>query len=78
MLIDRTPDKMYLCREPVDFRKSINGLSLLVKELLLENPLSGHWFVLTNRQRNMVKLLYWSRTRYLRALFCLFDRSNVP
>ena len=67
MLSDLSPEKIYLCREPVDFRKSINGLSLLVEELLLENPLSGHWFVFTNRQRNKVKLLYWSRNG-----FCLW------
>ena len=56
MFGDGLPEKIYLCRKPVDFRKSINGLSLLVEGLLMENPLSGHWFVFTNRRRDKVKL----------------------
>ena len=29
---------VYLCREPIDFRKSINGLSVLVEQALELNP----------------------------------------
>lgn len=59
--------RIYLCREAVDFRKSINGLSLLVAEVLGHNPLSSHWFVFSNRRRNKIKILYWQRTG-----FCLW------
>ncbi len=30
--------QVYLCREPIDFRKSINGLSVLVEQELGLNP----------------------------------------
>ena len=31
-------EQVYLCREPIDFRKSINGLSALVEQELALNP----------------------------------------
>ncbi len=64
---DIVHDCVYLCRDPVDMRKSINGLSVMVKEVLVLNPFSGHWFVFCNRRRDKVKLLYWSRNG-----FCLW------
>ena len=48
-----------LCRAPVDFRKSINGLSALVEEALDQDPFSPQLFVFTNRSRDKVKILYW-------------------
>ncbi len=31
-------EQVYLCREPIDFRKSINGLSVLVEQELGLKP----------------------------------------
>ena len=36
---------VYLCREPVDMRKSIDVLSLLVQEAMELNPFGGTVFV---------------------------------
>jgi transposase len=49
-------------REPVDLRKSIDGLVGLVKSVLAEDPLSGSVFVFFNRRGNYVKLVVWDRT----------------
>lgn len=46
---------------PIDMRKSINGLSILVVEVLNENPTSGQLFVFRNKASNKIKLLYWER-----------------
>jgi transposase len=37
-------DQVYLCRAPIDFRKSIDGLSALVEQELVLNPFGeyGH------------------------------------
>jgi transposase len=49
-------------REPVDLRKSIDGLVGLVKSVLAEDPLSGSVFVFFNRRGNYLKLVVWDRT----------------
>ena len=50
---------VYLHREPVDFRQSINGLSAVVEGAMGLSPLSGAVFVFCNRRRDKLKILYW-------------------
>ena len=50
---------VYLCRQFVDMRKSINGLSVLVEAVLAKDPFSGHLFVFCNKRRDKLKMLYW-------------------
>ena len=61
--------KVYLAVGHTDMRKAINGLSLLVEEVLGADPFSGHLFVFSHRRRRMVKLLYWDRNG-----FCLWQK----
>jgi transposase len=51
--------RVYLAKEPQDFRKQIDGLSLQVQEVLGLDPLSAHLFVFRNRSRDKLKVLYW-------------------
>ena len=51
-------------REPVDMRKSFDGLLALVRGALHEDPLSDCVFVFVNRRRNLLKAIYWDRTGY--------------
>jgi len=60
-------DQVYLCRDPIDFRKSIDGLSVLVEQALELNPFGSALYVFVNRQRNKIKALYWHRNG-----FCLW------
>ncbi len=57
--------EVYLCREVVDFRKSINGLSALVEEHLGLNPFGPQLFVFCNRRRDKLKILYWERSGFV-------------
>lgn len=59
--------QVYLCKEYIDFRKSIDGLSVLVEQELSLNPFASALYVFTNRQRNKIKVLYWHRNG-----FCLW------
>lgn len=61
--------RVYICREPVDMRKSYDGLSGCVEQLLSADPLSGHLFVFFNRRATMVKILVWDRTG-----FCIYSK----
>lgn len=62
--------KVYLCIEPVDFRKAIQGLSLLVEQALELNPFEATLFVFINRRRDKIKILYWEKNG-----FCLWYKS---
>jgi transposase len=57
--------QVYLCKEPVDLRKSIKGLAALVEGVLRLNPFSEHLFAFTNRRRDKVKILYWERSGFV-------------
>ena len=57
--------EVYLCRDIVDFRKGINGLSVLVEQVLLLNPFSEHLFVFCNRSRTAIKLLYFESSGFV-------------
>ena len=59
--------RVYLHREFVDFRKSINGLSVIVEEAMALSPFDGSLFVFCNKQRDKLKILYWDSSG-----FCLW------
>lgn len=58
---------VYLHRDVVDFRQSINGLSVIVEHAMQLSPYEDALFVFCNRRRDKLKLLYWDRTG-----FCLW------
>ena len=58
---------VYVAREAVDRRKSIDGLALWVETSLPVLPLSGSVFVFFKRGRDKVKLLWWDRPGFWMA-----------
>jgi transposase len=56
--------KVYLARGTTDMRKSFDSLSGAVREVLAQDPLSGHLFVFCGRRRHIVKILYWDGTGF--------------
>jgi transposase len=69
MLFRHEPRRILAFSEPVDMRKSFDGLVALVQGTLREDPLSGTLYVFTNRRGTHLKLVYWDRTG-----FCLFAK----
>lgn len=61
---------VYLCRDPVDFRKGLHALAVLVEGQLKLDPFSSGLFVFRNRRGSGVKLLYWERNG-----FCLWQKK---
>ena len=51
--------RVFVATQPVDLRASFNRLFALTQSVLQQDPLSGHWFVFTNQERNRVKVLFW-------------------
>jgi len=61
--------RVHLYGEPVDMRKSFDGLSALTQHGLRQDPQSGNLFVFLNRRATQIKVLYWDRTG-----FCLWSK----
>ena len=51
--------RVFVATAPVDLRAGFNKLFALTQSVLQQDPLSGHWFVFTNQERNRVKVLFW-------------------
>jgi transposase len=62
---DRDTPRVYLHRAPVDMRKQIDGLAILAKEVIQQDPTSGALFAFINARRNKLKLLVWERNGFI-------------
>ena len=51
--------RIYLATGATDLRRSIDGLSALVRERLALDPFSGHLFLFRNRRGDRLKILAW-------------------
>lgn len=58
-------DSIHVYHDPVDMRKSIDGLAAIVELELERSPFAPALFVFCNRQRDKVKLLYWERNGFV-------------
>ena len=56
--------RVQLYGQPVDMRKSFDGLSALAAHVMGLDPLSGALFVFINRRATQVKVLYFDRSGY--------------
>lgn len=53
--------QVFMAIEPVDMRKSFDGLSAAVQAVFERNVLDGHLFLFLNRRRDRIKILWWDR-----------------
>ena len=56
--------RIYVATSPADMRKSFDGLSALARNVVNQDPMSGHLFVWFNRRGDQVRILFWDRTGY--------------
>lgn len=75
--------RIFVCLEPLDMRKSFDGLALAAREKLGHDPLAGGLFVFVNKRSNRLKVLWFERNgfcilykRLHRALFRLPPKSG--
>lgn len=56
-----TPAQIWLAQEPIDMRKGIDSLTMMVSDSLGQSWQSGAAFVFRNRSGNRVKVLCWDQ-----------------
>lgn len=68
-MIQITPQmRVLVAVEPVDFRKGIDGLARVTRDVLSRDPFSGWVFVFRNRRRTAVKVLVYDGQGFWLAL----------
>lgn len=55
---------LYIHRDPVDLRKSINGLSVIVEQEMKLDLKSSALFIFCNGRRTHMKILYFDRSGF--------------
>jgi transposase len=63
------PAAVYVCAKPVDFRKGMGSLAVLVESQLKLDPFAEAVFVFSNRRSTAIKILYWDCNG-----FCLWQK----
>jgi transposase len=49
---------------PADLREGFDGLARLARDVIGQDPPSGHLFVFAYRRRDCIKILYWDHDGY--------------
>jgi transposase len=69
MFIDLEKVKIFIHPGITDMRKAVNGLSVIVTDDMELDPLSESLFIFCNRDKKLIKALYWDRNG-----FCLWQK----
>ena len=64
MILDITKARIFLRPGTTDLRKAVNGLSMIVQETIKQDPFSGSVFLFCNRERKLLKAVYWDKTGF--------------
>lgn len=69
MIVDFESVSIFIRPGITDMRKQVNGLSIIVDEKMNENPGSGSLYLFCNREKKLLKCLWWDRNG-----FCLWQK----
>jgi len=69
--------KIYLYRNPIDFRKGHHGLGAIIEQELFHDPFSGTLYVFINRQRNKLKALFWEDNGFVLYYKALAEETTA-
>jgi len=70
MIVDLTQYRFFLRPGKTDLRKGVQGLSVLIQNVMEYDPFSRSLFLFCNGQRRLLKIVYWDRNG-----FCLWQKK---
>lgn len=53
--------RLFVGTQPVDGRKGVDSLMVIVRDVFREDPFGGHLFVFFAKRCDRVRILYWDR-----------------
>jgi transposase len=56
--------RIFVSTQPTDMRRSFDGLAMMTRENMGQDPLSGHLFVFFNWRGDRVKIMFWDRSGF--------------
>lgn len=57
--------KILICTQPIDMRKSINGLTILVIETLKQDPQSKQMYLFYSKGKDKIKAILWDKNGFI-------------
>ena len=69
MIHDLSKIEIYIKPGKTDMRKQVNGLVVIIQSQMKKTPQSGSLFLFCNRQRKLLRGIYWDRNG-----FCLWQK----
>ena len=64
MIFDLSKVRIFLRPGHTDMRKAVNGLSIIVQNDMAQDPLDGNVYLFCNRERKLLKAVYWDKTGF--------------
>jgi transposase len=64
MTVDLSKVRTFIRPGFTDMRKAVNGLTSIIQEKMEQNPLNGSVYIFCNRERKLLKAIWWDRTGF--------------
>jgi transposase len=64
MILDLNKVRIFIRPGHTDMRKAVNGLTVIVQEEMSHDPFSGSVYLFCNRERRLLKAVYWDKTGF--------------
>ena len=64
MTIDLSKVRIFLRPAFTDLRKAVNGLAMIIEQDMEGEPFSGNVYLFCNRERRLLKAVYWERNGF--------------
>ena len=56
--------RLWVCTEPVDMRRSFDGLAAATRDVIGKDPEADGLFIFVNKRSNRLKAIWWDATGY--------------